>query len=129
MEYETNSIKLAAPEDLEPGQYVAILDELREYLTCEPLQGPSATSRVLQLRWLPDEDEAPLRVIDVCVPFLLVRRPDGRHRTLDLRRYRLARLTPAFGREVFRQLRRDASRASDAEKPRTREKRAERKDE
>ena len=118
MEFETKLIKLAAPEDLEPGQYVAIYDELREYLTCALLEGPTATSQVVQLRWLPDEDELPLRIIEVCVPFVLARRADGGHRTLDLRRYRLARLSPTFGREVFRRYKRDASRSDDETKSR-----------
>lgn len=117
MEFESSLIKLAAPEDLEPGQYVAIYDELREYMTCALFEGPTATSRVVQLRWLPDEDELPLRIVEVCVPFVLARRADGRHRTLDLRRYRLARLTPAFGREVFRRYKHDERRGKDDSKP------------
>lgn len=53
-------------------------------------------------------ETVPFRVVEVCVPFVLVAEPDGAHRTLDLRRHRLARVSDRFGQRAFARLRRQA---------------------
>ncbi|MAE66801.1 MAG: hypothetical protein CMJ18_21290 [Phycisphaeraceae bacterium] len=56
------------------------------------------TSRV---RYIPEQSGRPLKVLGVCLPFVLVRRPDGRHVTLDLRRHHVVRLSKSYGRRAF----------------------------
>ena len=60
--------------------------------------------------WLPWNGGRPLKVVSVCLPFALVKLPSGRHRPLDVRRYRLARLSKRYGREAFRRLAEDNAR-------------------
>jgi hypothetical protein len=47
-------------------------------------------------------------VTGICLPFVLVKSPRGRHATLDLRRHVLARLDENYAREAFRRLKADA---------------------
>ena len=59
--------------------------------------------RVSLLPW----DCEPARVIDVCLPFVLVKQTNGEHETLDVRRQTLARVSSRFGREVFERAKSD----------------------
>lgn len=93
-----------APEDLVRGLYVAVLYDVHDFMPpfCDSAMESPRTQRVV---WLPDEPTVPYRVLEVCVPFVLVERPDGRHETLDTRRQQLARLDDEFGRRSARALR------------------------
>lgn len=104
---ETNAdIELARavpPEEIRAGDYVAILHIVGEHLPCtwgEEAWKPAAPVRMLWLPWT----NVPMRVQEVCLPFLLVRDPDRKSQTLDVRRYRLARVSDRFGRKSFKRL-------------------------
>ena len=91
-----------APEDIRPGRYVAILYVIGEH---EPMffELESLTDRVIELprfRRMPHYSE-PMEVLDVCLPFVLVKRVDGEPVTLDVRRLALAGVSARFGREAF----------------------------
>jgi hypothetical protein len=92
------------PEDIRSGQYVTVLytvSELFPWWCVDEAIGRQPD--VVRFRKLPGEDEtAPMRVIDVCLPFVLVKRLDGQHRTLDVRQVTLARVADRFGRRAFR---------------------------
>lgn len=98
--------KPLAPEDVRPGDYVAVLDEQYEYPAvvwyCEPPMGRE--NEVIRVRIRPTEDGGPLRVIDACLPFVFVKPPKGSGRTLDLRAVRLARLDRGYARRVCESL-------------------------
>ena len=76
-----------APEDVRPDQYVSVMHELREQVPWCFDEDKTEPRRFLLL---PRKTYAPLRIVDVCVPFVLVEQVNGTHRTLDLRRCRLA---------------------------------------
>jgi hypothetical protein len=90
------------------GQYVTVLHVVGEYLPFD-YDSDAAWRGVHPLRtlWLPYSGGMPMKVIEVCLPFVLVERPSGRHRTLDVRRYKLARVSDQYGQEVFRHIRED----------------------
>jgi hypothetical protein len=91
-----------APEDIQRGQYVAILNVIEQYLPCcfsEPGSEP------VSIRWRPSFQAQPLKVIDVCLPFVTVQRARGAIITLDVRRHELARLDDAYARRVIKRLR------------------------
>lgn len=102
--------RVLAPEDIRVGDYISVLHIIGEHLpTC--LEDASwRRTEPLRVRWLP-WSVTPVRVIDVCLPYVLVRGPSGRHGTLDVRRYELTRVPKSYGREVFRRLREDRRRA------------------
>jgi hypothetical protein len=108
MDHELTVAKTAAPEDLEPGQFVAALFTLTEHLTMAEVCGvdnPWQRRGVVRTRWLPREDVGvPFRIAEVCIPFVLLERPDGRYVTLDIRRVQLARVSERYGRKAFKRL-------------------------
>lgn len=91
------------PDDVERGDFVSILNWTIEMLPIVDLSEWSDIIEPKRAVVLPCET-AVYRVIDVCVPFVLAKKPDGAHVTFDLRRYRLARVSKQFGRRVFKRL-------------------------
>ena len=106
-----------APEDVRPGDYVCVFQVVDEHLPFWCLFDSNSWKdpQPVRLRWLPADGDTPLRVIETCVPFLLVEQVDGTHRTLDLRRHRLARVSERFGRRAFKRLRRRTEKRSAGE--------------
>jgi hypothetical protein len=103
-QHDSTLARVLAPEDVRPGDYVALLDEMFEYPSfwwCidATLLPPH---ELVRLRLLPRDDGRPLKVRGVCLPFVLAKEPRGTHRTLDLRRCRLARLDRSFAQTAWR---------------------------
>jgi hypothetical protein len=91
-----------APEDIRRGHYVAVLHVIDQYLPC--CLDRAGTDPV-NIRWRPTFKVQPLRVIDVCLPFVTALKAGGSVITLDVRRYELARLDDAYARRVVKRLR------------------------
>lgn len=97
--------KTLAPEDVRPGDYVAVLDEEIEWpAACWYADPPMGVEPIVRLRLRPRELQPPLKVVDVCLPFVFVKRPKGEAATLDLRAARLARLDAGYAKRVWREL-------------------------
>lgn len=95
-----------AAEDLRPGEYVAILRTVNEWmpLFCDGEAWKERTEPRRML-WLPDDDQLdPMKIVSICLPFVLVTKADGKHRTIDARQVRLARLPKSFGKAAFARL-------------------------
>lgn len=103
---ELSMCRRLAPEDIRPGQYVAVYSVIEErlpFLCADPevlRQGP------VRIECMPIESPAPLKVVEVCLPLVLVEAPDGSHGTLDVRLVRLMTVSKRFGRKSARLLRR-----------------------
>ena len=96
-----------AAEDVRVGDMVAILDTLGEYPSFlwdrdAELLPPHEPVRV---RWLGQKAGKPLKVKAICLPYILAKAPSGRYRTIDVRRCRLARLSPRYARMAWKQCR------------------------
>ena len=91
------------PEEIRAGDYVAVLHIVGEHLPCAWGEESWKAAAPVRMLWLPWTN-VPMRVQEVCLPFLLVRDPDGKSQTLDVRRYRLARVSERFGRKAFKRL-------------------------
>jgi hypothetical protein len=97
-----------APEDVRPGEYVAVLHvicELPSFLWAAdayavPLDQP------IRIPFVPPGGGVALRVTSVCLPFVLVKSARGARRTLDLRQCRLARLDRRFATATWKAYRR-----------------------
>lgn len=101
-----------APEEVTPGDFVAVLHEIVEFPSwywCDEsaMQPRDETVRVC---YVPREDAAPLKVRAACLPFVLVRQPCGRERTVDIRRTRLARLDREYAAAAWKAYKRAAKR-------------------
>jgi hypothetical protein len=114
MEEKLTISKPLAPEDIQPGTYIAVLAEVQEHL---PLFfAPDAKyQRIepLKVSMLPCMCEScaggePLKVLEVCLPFVIAKRPGGDLRTLDTRQHSLARLSDHYGQTVFKMIKEKA---------------------
>lgn len=118
--HETTDAGLAravAAEDLRAGDFIYVLGELLEMVPCmldsERWQHPET----VKLMVLPYSGKEPMKVVEVCLPVLLVKDKSGQCETLDARLFHFARLPDRFGRKVFKRLRKSAEKqaSSDAE--------------
>ena len=98
--------KIAAAEDLCADDYVAVLNEVIEFPSylwdCDSFVLPPQEPVRVQ-RQAPDNG-LPLRIVDVCLPFVFVKRPCGQHQTLDVRRCQLVRLSRGYAKRVWKTL-------------------------
>jgi hypothetical protein len=93
-----------APEDVAKGDYVTLLHEYIDvpsfYWCCDAAL--HAREETVWIRYLPRTGGMPLRVKSVCLPFVLVRHPWGDERALDLRKYRVARLSGQYAARAWK---------------------------
>src|SRR5262245_44709770 len=83
-----------APEDVRAGDYICVMKVLQEYMPYWALLEESwKPPELIRLTWMPADSGTPLKVVEVCVPFVLVQQVDGSHKTLDLRRHQIGRLS------------------------------------
>ena len=97
-----------APEDLAPGQFVAVSRVTYELISDEEVERPfSHDLTPRRIRLIPCDAGEPLKVISVSVPFVMVRSAKGAHDTLDLRRIELMQLGTTYGRASYERMRKD----------------------
>lgn len=103
MPKEIRTIRSLAPEDVKPRTYVAEFTRTLQIVHgfCDPA---AARPFIVRLEYLPYDAE-PLEVVDVCVPYVLVKNPAGEHSTLDLRQVSLVSLPKQFGKRSMKKLR------------------------
>jgi hypothetical protein len=104
---ERNAASLAkalAPEDVRAGDFVAVLDEVFEAPSFFWCDSGALMSReeVVRIRYTPTGEAVPLKVMAVCLPYVLVKQPCGGKRTLDVRKTRLARLDRRYARKAWK---------------------------
>jgi len=107
---ETGLAASVAPEDLCCGDYVAILSVIYEYpsfLWCWDSARLSPDEPV-RVECTDGHTGTPLKIKAICLPFVFVKDPAGKHRALDIRLCRLGRLSRKFARHVWKTLRRKA---------------------
>jgi hypothetical protein len=94
LERNSTLAKALAPEEIRQGDFVTMLHvvaELPSFLWCADAS-TLPQHELIRLQFVPAGGGIPLKVKSVCLPFVLVKLPWGRRRTLDLRTFRLARL-------------------------------------
>jgi len=131
-ETENTLARAIAPEDIRVGDYLAILNVVHEEVpVMVPSEGWSAAPTSIEpvrMLLLPCSESVPLKVQAVCLPFVLVKSPPrpvfgpsggttnapALLRTLDTRRYRLARLSADYGKRVYKMLKQRAGRKAES---------------
>jgi hypothetical protein len=96
--------KPLAPEEIRCGDYVTPLEEIAEwpsFFWCDELYQQSR-EQPIRIRMRPSWGGVPLRVVQVCLPFVLVKQPCGSGRTLDVRKVRIARLAKRYARAAWK---------------------------
>ena len=61
-------------------------------------------NRVLKADYIPHDAGDPLRIVGVCLPFILAENAYKRHVTLDVRRQHLVKLDSAYTRRALKKL-------------------------
>jgi hypothetical protein len=96
-----------APEDLQRGNFVAILNEVFEFpsfMWCDCM--PGERDQLVRLRCLPTHAGVPLRIKSLCLPFVFVKSPYGYYQSMDVRKVQLVRLEDCYAKCVWKTLRR-----------------------
>lgn len=93
-----------APEEIRPGDYVAVLRETNEwpsfFWNCAGV--PLPPDKLVRIARMPEQPGTPFKVRSICLPFVLVKQPSGESKTLDVRNCELARLDEAFARQAWK---------------------------
>jgi hypothetical protein len=99
--------KTLAGEDLRQGDVVAILDVIQEYPSFLWCDDPHVLPphEPVYVRCRGQHTGKPLKVKAICLPYILVKTPKGRHKTLDLRQCRLVRLGDGYARTAWKRFR------------------------
>jgi hypothetical protein len=101
-----------AGDDLEVGQYVAVLSEIREYLSIfwdESAGNGLSPHETVRIPFVPAIAGEPLRIEAICLPFVFVKSPGGEYRSLDVRNVRLARLDGEYAKFVLKKSKKKTS--------------------
>jgi hypothetical protein len=101
MEPMVSIARPVAPEDIRPGEYIAVLSVFETHVA--PVLDACAEPglHVLRIEDIPWFSGDPVLVEAVCLPFVLARDADGGRRPLDVRRMRLARVSEAYAKAAF----------------------------
>ncbi|MCA8995935.1 MAG: hypothetical protein KDA80_03095 [Planctomycetaceae bacterium] len=101
--------KRLAPEDLSPGQMVAVHTEivrLPSFFWCGDAE-ELKPDELVRIRCESSENGLPLKVMAVCLPYVLLKDPWGDHRTNDTRLTEFVKLNKHYAkavRKAFRKL-------------------------
>lgn len=104
-----NSPHLAArvaPEDLNCGEYVAVLNIVHEFpsfLWCCDGSGVQPDEPV-QVQFRAPSNGTPLKIKAICLPFVFVKCPKGTSRTMDVRQTQFVRLNDQYAAAVWKEL-------------------------
>jgi hypothetical protein len=104
---QTNVAVRIAGEDIKPGDFVTVLNEIIELPSflwaCSGSALPA--DEPVRTRYMPREVGQPFKVIAVCLPFVYAKRPQGKIAAFDTRQQQLVRLDSKSGRSIWKQMR------------------------
>lgn len=101
--------RVIGPEDVKVNQYVTITHVTYEFLADDCFALPRAEIAPSRVTLMHGCAGRPLKVVGVCLPFVLVEDPAGTHSTVDLRKCQIALLNARFGRKAFKMLKTGAA--------------------
>lgn len=111
---DSSSATLAKPlaaEDVVVGDYIAVLHVLYELPSFFWSRDADALPphEPVRIQLMPTDGGEPLRVVAVCLPFVLTKSAQGQNQTVDLRRCRIARLDRRYAQIAWKALRKAAA--------------------
>ncbi len=108
---EATLAKPLAPEDIRLGDFVTPLYVISEM----PSYWWSGSSwnlphdEPVRVRLTSSCDGVPMRVLSICLPFVLAKNPSGHETTIDLRKYQVARLDQRFAKRAWKAYKKSAA--------------------
>lgn len=104
--HESTLARPVAADDIRRGDFVAVLNEIHEFPSflwpCDSELTP--IHQPVRMQWRTADGGQPLKVIDFCLPFVLVKCPSGRHQSLDMRSVQLVKLSQDYARRAWKRL-------------------------
>lgn len=93
-----------AGEDLQPGDFVTVLNEVVEFASFfwSDLATSLSPSEPVRTRYMPREAGKPHKVISVCLPFVYAKSTKGKIVVFDMRQSELVRLDANRGRAMWK---------------------------
>ena len=92
-----------APEDLRCGDYVSLLNEVFEFpswlWTRDAQVAPG--SEFVRVQLPASDGGTPLKVKAICLPFVLLKTPKRKYRTIDVRSCQLVRLSEDYAKSTW----------------------------
>ncbi len=102
MTQEITITRRLAPEDILPGMFIAIAAHTREIFPHWLIGStPNHVPDVVRISVRGCVDGTPLRVVAVCLPFVMTENAKGAIETLDVRQHTLVTIDEMFALEVF----------------------------
>jgi len=102
MEAQLIMARSLAPEDILPGTYIMVLSEQRELLhPVNPNEGDVAPM-ITRVSMRPQETVPPRLVLEVNLPFVVVKNFEQKTEMLDIRAVQLARVSKRFARAAVK---------------------------
>jgi len=99
-----SAMQSAAPEDLQPGDYVALSEMMVQLLPSDAeTLATGDTVTPLRVKVMPCDAGEPAKILAICLPFVTAVHAQGDVLTYDLRQERLVKLPPRYGKHVFKQ--------------------------
>ncbi len=105
--HDSELAKTLAGEDVCCGDMVAILDVILEFPSFLWGDDPNVLppQEPVYMRSRSAHTGKPLKVKAICLPYILVETPKGRHKTLDVRQCRLVRLGDGYAKKAWKKFR------------------------
>lgn len=99
----TVAAKVVHPEDLEVGDYVSYESSRYQcpsflWNCTDPTLLPP--ERIVEMKLLPSDDNYPMKVESICLPFVLCKKHDKQPELVDVRRADLFRLSKKFSKSA-----------------------------
>jgi hypothetical protein len=115
---EATLAKSLAPEDIRPGDFVTplhLIAEVPSYFWCDDCW-TLPRDQLVRIRYTPTAGGLPLKVMSVCLPFVLVKQASGERHTIDSRQCQLARLDHRYAKRAWKGYKKAQAKAAKARK-------------
>ncbi|MEM1109992.1 MAG: hypothetical protein AAGH99_15010 [Planctomycetota bacterium] len=98
------TVRAVAAEDLRVGDGVAVSCVTAQFLACEDPPPGETHNRVLKADFIPADAGDPLRIVAVCLPFVLAVNVARQYVTIDVRRQHLVKLDAGYTKRAMKKL-------------------------
>ena len=99
---ENTLVRSLAPEDIKVGIYVMVLHRQCQVLMSKDSALGDPEIAVVQVVMRPYFPELPAKVIDICLPYIVVEREDRKTDIVDTRSERLAKVPKRFAKKALK---------------------------
>lgn len=99
---QTTLARSLAPEDIQVGNFVMVLHRQNQIMMGKCTDTGDPEVFVIPVITRPSFPELPAKVVDICLPFVVVRRESKKTEIIDTRSERLARVPKLFAQSALK---------------------------